>query len=101
MRWFRNAVAAVLAFIAFLLTLYPPPALPLRWLPAVAAFILFVMYVGQQRPEAKIPPAHVEDMNMAGGGAHPRLGRATRLAIQYRGATQSRRRLGNRLAGRP
>ena len=61
-RWLRNAIAAVLAFVAVMLTAYPLPAFPLNWLPAVAACILFGMLLLQEQPEASIPTAHVEAM---------------------------------------
>ncbi len=62
----KRGVAAILAALAILLTIFPPPALPLRWLPAAAALVLAIMLFWEQRPVPDIPAAHADELRKLG-----------------------------------
>src|SRR5450759_656864 len=54
-RWTKRGVGTILAALAILLTAFPLPALPLRWLPAGAALVLAIMLFWEQRPVPDVP----------------------------------------------
>jgi hypothetical protein len=59
-RWVRDGITAILAAVAVIVTVFPPPALPLRWLPAVSALILGAMLFWSRRERPAIPPQHAD-----------------------------------------
>ncbi len=65
-RWTKRGVGTILAAVAILLTAFPLPTLPLRWLPAGAAVVLAIMLFWEQRPVPDIPTAHADELRKLG-----------------------------------
>lgn len=82
-RWVRSGVAAILAAVAVILTAYPPPQLPLRWLPAVSALILAGMLFWSRREQPAIPPEHAAVLRGLGAEVISNLN--SKYPIQFSG----------------
>jgi hypothetical protein len=84
-RWIKRGVGTLLAAVAILLTGFPPPALPLRWIPAGAALVLAIMLFWEQRPVPDIPPDHAAELRKLGRAIQQYF--STHNEIAYGGET--------------
>jgi len=95
-RWVRDGVAVLLAAAAFLATFFPPPLLPLRWLPAAAAIVLAVMLIWSQRQVPGIPDDHVADLQHMGSTIQADLRMQQTIHFgDYQMSSQQKRHLEN------
>jgi len=60
--WVNRSVAIILTLVSVLVVIFPPPALPLRYLPVAAVLVLAAMLIWQQGRTAPIPASHVDEM---------------------------------------
>lgn len=62
MRWVNRAVALIVTVVSVLVVVFPPPSLPLRYLPVAGVVVLAVMLIWQQGRTEPIPSSHVDEL---------------------------------------